>query len=99
MATINKYGFVDVRVNAYETEGMAKVGDKLISFVIRTDKPLKTDAAFIKAARKSNPDFKYVMRASDSKRINRYFCVPIDAIAEYECIDADENNGSDIAES
>lgn len=84
---------VSVRVNAYETEGLAKVNDELISFIIKTDKPIKTDAAFSKAARKANPDFKYVMRAGESKRIARWFEVPFEVIRPFEVDASDANDG------
>lgn len=85
---------VSVRVNAYETEGIAKVGNELIGFAIKTDKPIKTDAAFSKAARKANPDFKYVMRASESKRLARWFNVPFELIEPFEVDASDANDDS-----
>lgn len=89
---------VSVRVNAYETEGIAKVGDKLVSFVIKTDKPIKTDAAFIKAARKANAAYQYVMRAGESKRYARWFNVPFEIIEPWEVSEADANNDSNDSE-
>ena len=89
---------VSVRVNAYETEGLAKVGSELISFIIKTDKPIKTDAAFAKAARKANPDFKYVMRAGESKRFARWFNVPFEIIEPWE-VDANDANDDDSTDS
>lgn len=90
---------VSVRVNAYETEGLAKVGNELVSFVIKTDKPIKTDAAFSKAARKANPDFKYVMRAGESKRIARWFDVPFEIIEPWEVDANDVNDDSTDSEN
>lgn len=89
---------VSVRVNAYETEGLAKVGNELVSFIIKTDKPIKTDAAFSKAARKANPDFKYVMRAGESKRIARWFNVPFEIIEPWEVAPSDANDDSTDSE-
>ena len=82
---------VAIRVNAYETDGLAKVGNELVSFVIKTDKPIKTDAAFSKAARKANPNFKYIMRTSESKRFARWFNVPFEIIEPWE-VDASDAN-------
>ena len=82
---------VSVRVNCYTTEGFAKVGNELVSFIIKSDKPIKTDAAFSKAARKANPNFKYVMRAGESKRFARWFNVPFEIIEPWE-VDANDAN-------
>ena len=90
---------VSVRVNAYETEGLAKVGNELVSFIIKTDKPIKTDAAFAKASRKANPEFKYVMRAGESKRIARWFNVPFEIIEPWEVFDANNDDSTDSEES
>lgn len=89
---------VTVRVNAYETPGLGMAGGEMVSFVIKTDKPIKTDAAFSKAARKANPDFKYVMRTGESTRYARWFNVPFEVIEPWEVAPSDANDDSTDSE-